>query len=168
MTLSLKADSSCQKFGFVETWKPYSYDTGAVTIMAVVNAGEYVAEPYIFRGGNFEPAELIDSEIGIEKYIKAKKPFYSLLGTGNLIVEMRVCFSLKDNSYIPEKSSYILYGVVKDSLVYSEKTGWTVKLKRLTSVNEKVQEWLNTMGIRIASYGADRGLFLKSRFGGVE
>lgn len=168
MVLSLKTDKNCQRFGFVETWKTYSYDTGAVTIMAVVNAGKYVAEPYIYRGGSFVSAEVIDSEMGVEKYVKAKKPFYSLLGTGNLIVEMRVCYDLKTKAYIPEKSNYILYGVVKDTLSYTEEKGWIVQLKRITSVNDQVQEWLNTMGARIAACGADRKMFLKTRFGGLD
>lgn len=166
MILSLKADKNCQRFGFVETWKPYSYDTGAVTILAIANAGKYVAEPYIFRGGEFVEAETIENEMGINRYIKAKKPFYSLLGTGNLIVEMRICFDLKDRSYIPDKSKFVLYGVVKDSLSFDSVKGWTIKLKRITSVNDTVQEWLNSMGTQIASCGTYRDLFLKSRFGG--
>lgn len=163
MVVSLKADKDCKQFGFVESWKTYSYDTGAVTIFAVANAGEYFVEPYVFRGGVYEPIELIDSEMGIDKYVKAKKPFYSLLGTGNLIVEMRVSFSLKNYEYIPEKSRCTLYGVVKDSLTYTKEAGWTVALRKFTTINDKVQSWLDELGNKVASYGFDRSEFLKSR-----
>ena len=163
MKLNLKCDDN-GKFGFVETYKPYAFNTGSVSMMVIANAGDFIAEPYVYRGGSFIPAKTIEEEMGISKYITAKKPFYSVLGTGNIIVDMKVAFDLKTKEYIKEKSTFNLYGVVKDSLTYSEDKGWAVDIRRLTSSSSEIDAWLDSMAKRVASTGRNREELLKIRF----
>ena len=163
MKIKLKCDED-GIFGFVEKHKPYFYDTGSIAIRALVNVGDYLSEPYVFRGGKFIPAKQIEDEMGIEKYIKAKKPFYSVLGTGNLLVDMKVAYDLKTKEYIKDKSIFKMFGIVKDSLTFSEKDGWSVEIRRLTSSRDKLDSWLDSVAEKIAKMGSDRGLLLKSRF----
>lgn len=162
MWLTLKC-SDDNRFGFVETYKPYSFSTGAVKLRLVADAGWRLAEPYVMRGGRFIPAKEIDEEMGISRYIKAKKPFYSVLGTGNIVVDMRVVFDLKTLEYLPDESSFSIYGIVKNSLVLKDDE-WGVEIRRISSVSDELVEWLNDVAAEIASMGYDKEAFLKSRF----
>lgn len=169
MKLELRC-SSDGEFGFVETYKPYSFRYGAISIKAVANVGDYLSEPYVFRGGLFIPARTIDEEMGIFRYIKAKKPIYSVLGKGNVILDMRVAYDLNKLSYIKEKSYFNIYGVVKDSLICEKEDGihekWYVDIRKLTSSNSDIDEWLDKLGKKIALMGCDKKDFLKSRMKG--
>ena len=164
--MRLKLKCSEDNFGFVEVYKPYSYTVGAVTIMAVAEAGGGFAEPFVYRGGEFIPASQIEEEMGISKYIRAKKPFYSLLGTGNVIVEMRVSFDLHTHEYLD--STYKLYGIVKDSLVSDKDGNWSVELRRYTSSSPDLEMWLMELAKKTAKFGSDREAFLKSRLVGLD
>lgn len=162
MRLNLKS-SDDGKFGFVETYKPYSYSSGAVSMRVLANAGGYIPEPYVFRKGLFVPAKEIEEEMGIEKYLKAKKPFYSMLGTGNVIVDMRVAYEFKTCRYLEESSHFKLFGIVKDTLIQDENNEWSVELRQFTARNSEIDEWLKGLAIKIASMGSDREKFLLSR-----
>ena len=167
MTLTLKCDIH-GTLGFVETFKPYVYNNGVIHIKALANVDGYLPEPMVSRGGVFVPASQIDEEMGIAKYIKAKKPFYSILGTGDIVADLKVAYDLKTKLYIPAKSDLKLYGFVKNSLVYdsdSKSDLWTVQLRRFTTSSEKLDEWLSSIANTIAQMGNDREAFLKSRFG---
>lgn len=163
MRIKLKSDNK-GGFGFVEVFKPYYYNEGAIKMKVIVDVGNYIPEPYIFRGGVFVPASQIELEMGISKYIKAKKPFYSVLGTGNLIIDMRVCYDLHTREYIKDKSSFKMFGVVKDSLSLDTKEGWSVELRQLNSSNTELEKWLDNLASEVAKYGDDREAFIKSRF----
>lgn len=163
MIVKLKCDDK-GNFGFTEKFKYYAFNNATLSIMAIANAGSYFSEPYILRGGNFEPAKVIEEEMGIEKYIKAKKPFYSVLGTGNIILDIKVAYDFRTGEYLKEKSTFKKYGVVKDSLKYDEKEGWSVQLKLLTSGNNMLSAWLDKIAEEISKMGNDREKFLKSRF----
>ena len=165
MVLELKCDEE-GRFGFVEKYKPYAYDTGAVKIMAIATVGKegYLSAPYVYRRGSFELAKDIDDEMGIAKYLKAKKPFYSVLGTGNVIIEMRVAFDMKKKEYIKNKSSYSIFVIDKDSLACSKEGIWTVNIRRMTSNVPELESWVDSVARKVAMYGSDREQFLKSRF----
>ena len=75
MKLKIKSDIN-GNFGFVEEFKPYVYDTKAVTVKMIVDAGNKMSEPYVMRGGRFIPAKQIEVEMGIDKYVRSKKPSY--------------------------------------------------------------------------------------------
>lgn len=161
MKLKLRIDDNGQ-FGFVETYKCYKYDTGAVKMRVLANAGDYISEPYVFRKGVFIPAKKIDEEMGIFRYLKAKKPFYSVLGKGNLILDMRVSYNLKTLEFIKDKSYFNMFYVVKDSLC-QKNDDWYVDIRRLSSSNDELISWLDNLGKKLALMGDDRKDFLKSR-----
>jgi len=157
--------SDDNKFGFVEKYETYAFKTGAVKIRAIANAGGYFAEPYIYRKGEFVPASKIDEEMGIFRYIRAKKPMYSVIGTGNVILDIRVAYDLKTFSIISDKSYFNVYGVVKDSLS-CENDEWYIDIRKLTSTNDDIEKWLNALGKKLALMGCDKKDFLKSRMKG--
>lgn len=161
MKLKLKCDIN-GNFGFVEKYKPYIYDNGTISISAIVNVGKYIAEPYVFRGGVFVPAKQIEEEMGIDKYIKAKKPFYSVLGTGNLIVDMKIAYDVKTKEYIKDKSTFKMYGIVKDSLSFKNDE-WSCDIRTLTSSSTELENWLDKVSMEVAKTGSNREEFLKSR-----
>ena len=163
MKITLRCDDD-NHLGFVEGYSHYFYDERRVTALGLATVGGYFSEPYVFRGGKFIPAAQIEEEMGIEKYLKAKKPIYSLIGTGNVIVQAKISMSMQDNSYIPEKSSYTLYFLDKNSLVPKGVGEWSANLKRLTTMNDTLQSWLHKLGEAFVKNGNDRGLFLRSRF----
>lgn len=162
MKIELKCDKE-GKFGFVEKFKPYIYgDLSTLSVRVMVDVGNKISEPYVFRGGLFIPAEQIEKEMGISKYIKAKKPFYSVLGTGNLIADLKVAYHTKSKEFIKDKSDVKLYGIVRDSLVYKEKEGWSVDIRKLTSSSPELDSWFEQTLMTIID--VNRENFLKLRF----
>lgn len=164
MKLELRCDKN-NRLGFVEKYSPYFYDDRRISVLSMCDVGGYFSEPYIYRGDEFIPASQIDEEMGIAKYIKAKKPFYSVIGTGNIILDAKISMSLGTPSvYIPEKSLYSLYYLDKDSLKRTGERSWEVQCKRLSSMNITIEGWLQTIGERFVKYEGNRESFLKSRF----
>jgi hypothetical protein len=161
MFIKLKADDD-GNFAFVEKYKPYRYTEGAIKLFMLVDAGVGMTEPVVFRGNKFIPIREIEKEMGIDKYIKAKKPFYSQLGNGNLIVSMNIAFDLQTYELVEEKSHYQAYTVVRDSLRFT-KEGWSVNARMLRSSSLVLDDWFKGLAKEIAKTGFDRESFLKLR-----
>lgn len=164
MKLILKSDRN-NRLGFVEKYEHYFYKDRRVTVLCMADVGGYFSEPYVLRGDEFIPAAQIEEEMGIEKYIKAKKPFYSVIGTGNIIISAKVSMTLGEKKeYIPGKSTYGLYFLDKNSLKSIGNGEWSANLKRVATTNEQIEAWLQKLGWQFVLCGNDRELFLKSRF----
>lgn len=149
-------------WGFPETFKKYSYEgIGYVEVLAVVNPMGELSEPYVFRGEQFIPASQIDEEMGIEKYIKAKKPFYCLLSDG-FIVSIRAGVNFITGEFLPEKTSYTVYNVRSTS--YTSINAGTIQLMSILELPENVKELLDGLSKKVADCGGDRIAYLKSRF----
>lgn len=166
MKLKLRKDKN-DVFGFVENFKDYRYvDNGSISMMVLALTGSSVLpEPFVYRADQFVPISNIHREMGISKYIKAKKPFYSVLGSGNIIIDMRVAFDISTGQYSKERSRFKLYIPDINSLTYSEKEGYSVTLKRLTSSSSQLEEFLDSLGSKIAETAYDREKFLINRMG---
>lgn len=163
MFIDLKADDQ-GNFAFVEKYKPYRYTHGSIKLLMLVDAGVGMVEPVVFRGNSFIPISQIEKEMGIDKYIKAKKPFYSMLGNGNLIVNMNVAFDLSTGEFIKDKTYYQAYTIVKDSLRFNKgKDAWSVNTRMLRSSSPELDSWFEKLSEDIAKTGFDREKFLKSR-----
>jgi len=106
----VKAKCSRSKdWGFVEKFEVYRYDTrGYVKALTSVTSEGKLAPAYVFRGEEFISLQEIDEEVGIDRYIKAKKPFYSKLKEGFLVV-LKAQIDFADRVYIPEKSTFEVY-----------------------------------------------------------
>lgn len=161
MKIALRSDKH-GNLGFVEKYKRYTYRDNSISIMCMADAGGYIAEPYVLRGDEFIPVKQIKEEMGIDKYINAKKPFYSLLGTGNVILSAKIAMSF-DNKYLPEKSSYHLYILNRESLVQTGSGRWEASTKLLTVGNAQIEKWLHDVAMRFTECGTDREVFLQSR-----
>lgn len=164
MKITLRSDKH-NRLGFVEKYSHYFYEDRRVTVLCMADMGGYFSEPYVLRGDEFIPASQIDEEMGLEKYLKAKKPFYSVIGTGNIVILAKISMTLNgEKEYIPEKSVYGLYFLDKNSLKPLGNGRWEANLKKVSIVNEQIEAWMQNLGYQFVKCGNDRGLFLKSRF----
>ena len=106
----VKAKSSKTKeWGFVEKYESYRYNgMGYVKALASVNAEGKLSPVYVYRGDEFIPLSEIDKEVGIDRYLKAKKPFYAKLKEGFLVV-LKATVDFENRVYIPEESTFEVY-----------------------------------------------------------
>ena len=160
LKMSKNDENGYTTWGFVELYKVWKYGSkGYIEVVLGFNPKtEELAEPYVFRKEEFIKASQIEDEMGISKYIKAKKPFYSLL-VGNLVLKMHVGYDFEAKEKIEEKSYNLLYkpiGFSKDGKRLNLIRQGNLSKDVLSAIEEKVQEV-------IASDG-DREIFIKGRF----
>lgn len=154
--------SKNNEWGFLEKYECYRYeDTGYVRATCSVTPQQKLAPAYIYKGDEFVNISDADKEVGLERYIKAKKPFYAKMKEGFVVV-LKASVNFKTKEYYPEKSSYevlVLNG--SPDMVNKE-----IPFKRLIDVpvefNNIVKEPLRILG---ESFG-DREKFLRSRMYG--
>ena len=92
-----------------------------------------------------------------------KKPFYSVLGTGNVILDLRVAFDCETKEYVKANSYFKIYGMVKDSLAQVD-DDWSIDIRQYSTISPEIVKWVDDISERIAKTGSNRELFLKSRF----
>lgn len=154
--------SKDDKWGFVETYSSYSYLLkGSITVTVGVTVDGTLTKPYVLRGEEFIPLSQIEEEMGIEKYIKAKKPFYSLLSDG-FIVQLKVGLDFRTGEYLPDKSCYTVYKVTDKKVISPIEC--ELSLVRILDTTDKLNELMENLGKEIASYKGDRATFLRARF----
>ena len=101
--------SNSNEWGFLEKYETYQYDKkGYIKAIVSVTMEGKLAPVYAFRSGEFIPLSTIDEEVGIDRYIKAKKPFYSKVRDGFLVV-LKAEVNFKDKEYYPERATYDVY-----------------------------------------------------------
>lgn len=154
--------SKDDKWGFVETYSSYSYLLkGSITVTVGVTVDGTLTKPYVLRGEEFIPLSQIEEEMGIDKYIKAKKPFYSLLSDG-FIVQLKVGLDFRTGEYLPDKSCYTVYKVTDKKVISPIEC--ELSLVRILDTTDKLNELMENLGKEIASYKGDRATFLRARF----
>lgn len=149
-------------WGFVEKYNYYS-GGGRVRIDAVVGVSPEgkLVKPYVYRGKDFIPASQIDEEMGLNKYIAAKKPFYSMLSDG-FIASIGASYDVATGKFVPEKSRFSIYTV--DAWQVSTINEGTLNVRSVIDIPKEVEELIVKIQEEIVKYGCDRELFLKSRF----
>lgn len=153
--------SKDDKWGFVETYSVYSYlNKGSVTVTVGVTVDGTLTKPYVLRGEEFIPLSQIDEEMGIEKYIKAKKPFYSLLSDG-FIAQLKVGVDFLTGEYLPDKSCYTIYKIANKKVVSPVEC--ELSLVRLLDTTDKLNDLMISLSNEIATYKKDKELFLRKR-----
>lgn len=102
MKLVLKRDEA-GKWAIVEKMSTYYYADN-LTVSFIF---DLFSKPYIYKGGFFRGLEEIPQEVGISGYIKAKKPFYSVLSKGEnrCLVKLTVKYT---NNVLTERSLVLL------------------------------------------------------------
>lgn len=160
MILKVRKDDKGD-WGFVEKYKKYRYtDKGYVEALGVVSVEGVFVKPYVFRAGEFIPADAIDSEVGIDKYIKAKKPFYSLVKDG-FIVSVRAAISFTENKVLLEESSYDVY-IMNAPVGKCDE----VSFKKVLDRSEKLDGLMIGPILTLGESFGDREAFLRSRLNG--
>lgn len=153
--------SESGEWGYVESFNVYRYGTtGSTTVVLGVTPEGNFASPYVYRGGDFVPLKQIEREMGIEKYIRAKKPFYSKLRDG-FIVKITANTNFYTGECLVEKNNYVVYSAV--DLNMKDSVNADVVLKRVHEVPEQVINVLDNLSVQLASYKGVREQFLKSR-----
>lgn len=152
------------QYGYVENFSIYAFgDTGNISMtigVEIVDGKCQLKEPYVFRGGMFIPLSQIEEEMGIEKYIKAKKPFYCLL-KGGFIVSLKIGTNFVTKEFIPDKSQYTIH-VVSATKDVNEKESKLI-LNTVMEVPEVLDKSILKLMEDIAPFGRDREAFLRSR-----
>lgn len=86
MKLKIRPNESRTEWGLIEDYGYYWYGGEWQTTLCIA-AGGVPVEPHLLIGGDFVPVSERLEAISIERYLKAKKPVFSLLGKG-LIVKL--------------------------------------------------------------------------------
>lgn len=160
MNLNIRKGESGE-WGFVESFENYRYnDKGTVTVLLVVTHEGKLSTPYVFRGGDFIPASVIHEEMGIEKYLKAKKPFYSRLSDG-FIVKLKAGTDFLSGEHVPENTSYEVYQISKTVAVSVNQGRLTVR--KLLEIPDKVKDLMTELAVEVAKCKGNRETFLLSR-----
>lgn len=157
MELKIKK-SRDNKWGFVEAFKKWKYlnPVGYIEVVVGVDTKGQFTKPYVFRGEEFVSLKSINEEMGIEKYINAKKPFYSLL-EDCFVAKLRVYVNFDTGEYIEEKSTYDVYSVVGFD---GDKVGFT---KRIREVPEAIDTCMKKLMKELSESYNSREEFLLKR-----
>lgn len=148
-------------WGMVESFQVYRYgDHGTVTITGLVGSDGKLTESYVYRGGDFIPASQIEEEMGVDKYIKAKKPFYMKLSEG-FPVRVKASIDYTTGECVWEKSSCEVFKVTgrELSLNYG-----SVRLTRILDIPEKMNPLMENIIREVANCKGNRLSYIKSRF----
>lgn len=154
--------SSDGEWGFVESFQVYRYyGKGSINVLTCITPDGEIAEPYIYRGGEFIPARVVDREIGIERYVWAKKPFFCKLSDG-FIAYVKAGIDFETGGFLENKSSFSVYAM-GEKMDMSYDRG-VVQLHEIFEITDRVKEIMSPIIRSICSTGEDRVRFLKSRF----
>lgn len=156
----IKTKVENKEWGFLE--KFWNYTRGSkrlVKSLTTVTKDGELGRSYVVRGGKFVPLEVIDKEVGIDRYIKAKKPFYSKL-RGNFIVLLKVRVDILTGEYYRDTSGYELYVVNGDT---SNIVDGELPFKRVRNVPKEFDGLLEEPMRLLAESRGDREKFLRSR-----
>ena len=160
MELTVRSSNN-NEWGFVESYKKYSY-FNTRTINAVVGVGKdgKMKEPFALRSGDFVPLSVIDGEMTVDRYLKAKKPIYCKLKDG-FIVSMKAVIDLESGKFLPESSSFMIYTIDTRSSVFQGDSG-VIKTVSMLEVPEEVKQLINSF-MQVLAETDDRADFLRSR-----
>lgn len=164
MKLCLR-ESASGIWGFTETYEVYKYgDTGNIKIFTSIDSeSRTLSKPYVYRGQEYVPLSQIEEEMGIQKYIKAKKSFYSVVSSGTMIVKLKVGLNFVTGEYLEDKSTYDMY-VFREGYSYAENNKDIIKsLVPIMQPTETVDKMIKDTMAQIALLKGDREKFLKAR-----
>lgn len=91
MILTLRKDNA-ERWGIVEKHNVYEYK-GITNVTHIFNL---FSEPKVYKGGFFQSLTNIDESVGTEGYIRAKKPFYSMLDKSSCLVELKAKYQAEE------------------------------------------------------------------------
>lgn len=147
------------EWGILEKYECYSFKgKGYVKALTSVTMNGELSPVYAFRGNEFIPLKEIDTEVGIDRYVKAKKPFYTKSGEGFIVI-LIARLDFKNHKVLLEDSEYEVYTLNGNQ--FDLEVG--LPFKKVLDVPKEfadiVKEPLRLLG---ESFG-DREVFLRSR-----
>lgn len=160
MEVTIRKDKN-DVWGLVETFSVYkALDKTVTTVLAVVTVDGKISTPYALRGTGFEPLKDVDEEMGLDRYLKAKKPIYSRLQDGFIVSIKAACTN--EGEFIPDSVVYNLYKASEKPMLDGNQA--TLKLSRVFDVPVKVSELVKNIAEQVAVCKGKRDIYLKSRF----
>lgn len=151
--------SKTDEWGLLEKYETYNYcGKGYIEALTAVTADKKLAPCYVFRGSEFVPIGVIEEEVGIGKYIKAKKPFYFKPREGFLVI-LKAKVDFNNKIYLEDQSEFEVYTLNGFSSVSNDSLPFKKVLDVPSEFADVVKEPLRILG---ESFG-DREKFLKSR-----
>lgn len=161
MNVKIKKDKN-NEWGMVESFQVYKYDThGTITATAIVGVNGELVKPFCYRKEEFIPASQIEEEMGIDKYLTAKKPFYSKVSEGFPVKIVSAIDFITGE--IDKKKSYCDVFMVSSTKV-AVNSG-SIALSRVLNKPRSLELLCEDLIERVASCKGNREVFLKSRFG---
>ena len=162
--IKVKVDNE-SRWGFVESyrvWRNY-LNKGYIEVLAGISpAGEFT-QNYIWRGGEFVSVSEATKDVSLDRYLKAKKPFYSLLSEG-FIAKIRVGYDFNEGKILEKSSDYEIYKIGDES-TFSKMDG-ELPMMRVREVNPIIVSLINRkLSKEIADCGTDRHKFISKRNG---
>lgn len=165
MKLTMRRASVTDTWGYVEQFTRYIWnDKGYVDVVTSVSHNKdidsfFFSKPYVLRGGCFVPLKDIDEEVGIDRYIKAKKPFYSLVGDGFVVhIKSRVDYQTGECD--------LSKSIVEALQYYSEESHGDegdLFTKKILNMNTDLKNVLEFLAVELAKCKGDKEAFMRSR-----
>lgn len=153
--------SKNNEWGVVEQFSSYWYDgKGSVTITGCVTPEGKLSPPYALKGEEFVPLSVIEGSVGIERYLKAKKPIYSKLSDG-FLVKIKAGLNYSTGEYLPEKSVAQAYKIVGREVVST--TACKIIAEPIVAVTDELSELFTNVSRGIVMCNGERVDYLKSR-----
>jgi len=162
MLIKARVDKNGE-WGFLEKYEWYKYyNTGHIKALVGITLDRKLTPAFVYKGKEFIPIEDIDNTVGLNKYIKAKKPFYSKV-KDCFIVELKAAVDFTTGEYIPEKSSFELYTPNGNANKAGE-----LPFKRVLDVPAEFRNFVEDPLRLLGESLGDREKFLRSRMNGQD
>lgn len=161
MEVTIRKDKN-NVWGFVEAFNIYRYiEKGTITVTVIVTPEGKLSAPYVLRGETFIPLSQIEKEMGIEKYIKAKKPIYSRLQDG-FIAKIKAGYNYETDEFVEESSMYSVYSIADKNIQDNE---GVLTLSPILEIPDKLDMLMKNLSREVAECSAERYNYLKGRLG---
>ena len=157
MEVRVRRSEKSGNWGVIENFKSWRYKgKGYVEVLAGVdvNTGKFVM-PYVYKGHEFISADKIHNEVGIDRYVAAKKPFFTVIDNA-IFMNIRVSVNYMTNTIDIESAEFKAY---IPELVVSE-TAIVCKKVQIPAVVEGNRENLISM---VGNSFGDRTKFMVNR-----
>ena len=157
MDVTVRQGERSGSWGMVEQYKVWKYKgKGYIEVIVGVdiNTGKFTV-PYVYKGRDFVSAEVIAKDIGIDRYVAAKKPFFTLI-ENSVMVNIRVKVDYGERIIDIEDSIFDVYSL---GVVVSETQVMLRKCTIPDIINDSKEELIRLVG---ESFG-NKAQFLESR-----
>ena len=154
-------------FGVVEKFKVYDYYgyEGSISALCGYDVLEdntlSLSEPYALRRGLFVPLKEVADEMGLERYLRAKRPIYTILKNRPFFAA-KICKNFKTGEYLEAKSLHNVLSITSDGIKMINDSSGTVSFTMLQNEPKEFFERTEEIMRKVASCKS-RAEFLEMR-----